>query len=344
MLVPVMVENDNPNDFVADLQLQSGVLSSRSQVAGSAGYRMKNMGKGAATGQNGRNHLKKELFQKKTYTEEAVIKDSHFNIYTGNPGYYTTTGDTVYFGTVRTLSDSAFLKSLRPVVQTTVKPYGIVGKERIVVGQDWVLGVILALWMVFASVRVEFPEYLGQIFSSLVNFNAGARLFRQRGYKTMYGAVRLDLIFYLILPLSVFQIAQFFKVDLSGYPSIVLFIGLLLIINGYFFIKILIHRLVGSIAMLKDQAEELVFNIRLYYRVLGFVLLPVVTIHAILPETNFITIWVMAVLIVLMYIGSVMRSIYLGYQKDISIFYLILYLCTLEILPLLLIFKLIIAT
>jgi len=73
-------------------------------------------------------------------------------------------------------------------------------------------------------------------------------------------------------------------------------------------------------------------------------LLPVVTVHAILAETNFITIWIMAFLIVLMNVATVIRSIYLGYQKDISIFYLILYLCTLEILPLLLIFKLIIAT
>jgi hypothetical protein len=69
-------------------------------------------------------------------------------------------------------------------------------------------------------------------------------------------------------------------------------------------------------------------------------LLPIVTIHTIIPETNIITIWVMAALIVIMYVSTAIRSIYLGNRKDISIFYLILYLCTLEILPLLLIFKL----
>ncbi len=330
-------------DFITEGEGSGGQLSQQGQIISHSLRRAKNTKKATVKGTVVKKQFRKDVFQKKTYSEEAVEKDTRMNIYTGNPGYYITAGDTLYFGSVTPLSDSAFVKALRPVISQTVKPYGIVGKERITPGQDWVLGLILILWMVFASVRVEFPEYLGQIFSSLVNFNAASRLFRQRGYKTMFGAMRLDLIFYLTLPLSVFQIAQYFKVDLSGFPSIVLFAGIFLVINSYFLIKILIHRLVGSIAMLRDQTDELIFNIRLYYRVLGFVLLPITTIHAILAETNFITIWIMAILIVLMYLATVIRSIYLGYQKDISIFYLILYLCTLEILPLLLIFKLIIA-
>ena len=344
MIVPFPVENENPTILVADMQGLSGRLSQQGRGVSNGGHLGSKTQKGVNKTIYSRNRLKKEVIQKKTYTEEANIKDGPWNIYTGNPGYYSTSGDTVYFGTVKSLSDSVFLKSQRTIVPVSVKPYGIVGKERTVPGQDWILGLILILWAIFASVRVEFPEYLGQIFSGLVNHNASSRLFRQRGYKMMYGTVRLDLIFYLIVPLSAFQIARFFKVDLSGVPPIVLYIGLLLVINAYFFLKIFIHRLVGSIAMLKDQTDELIFNIRLYYKVLGFILLPVVTVHAILAETNFITIWIMAFFIVLLNVATVVRTIYLGYQKDISIFYLILYLCTLEILPLLLIFKLILAT
>jgi len=344
MIVSMPVEIENPNNFVADLQGQSSRMSQQDRVGSKASHLEIKTSKNTNKNYYTKNRFKKEGVQKKGYTEEVDVKDGPWNIYTGNPGYYTTWGDTVYFGSVKSLSDSAFMKAQRTIVPVSVKPYGIVGKERIAPGQDWILGLILILWAIFASVRVEFPEYIGQIFSSLVNLNAATRLFRQRGYKMMYGTVRLDLIFFLIVPLSVFQIARFFNADLPGFPPIVLFIGLLLVINTYFFIKIFIHRLVGSITMLKEQTDELIFNIRLYYKVLGFVLLPVVTVHALLAETNFITVWMMAGLILLIYVATVIRSIYLGYQKDISIFYLILYLCTLEILPLLLIFKLILAT
>lgn len=286
-------------------------------------------------------HPKKEVNQQVNYSEESVVRDSRLNIYTGNPGYYATLGDTAYFGNVPTLSDSAFIQAQRAVIPVSTKPYGKVGKERIAPSQDWVLGLILILWIIFASVTANFPKYLDQIFVSLVNFKEATRLFRQRGYKMMFGAVRLDLIFHLVLPLSVFQIAQFFNVSIGAYPSIVLFIGLAAVINTYLFLKILLNKLVGSITMVKEQAKESLFNISLHYKALGFVLLPLVTIHAVLPLTNFITIWIMAVLLVILHIAAVIRTIYLAYQKEISIFYLILYLCILEILPLLLIFKLI---
>jgi hypothetical protein len=288
-----------------------------------------------------RRQLKKELIQKKTYSEEPVVKDSLWNIYNGNPGFYCTTGDTVNFGNVTTISDSAFLKAHRTIIPTTIKPYGIIGKELVIPNQDWVLGIILILWMIFASVRVGFLKYLGQIFISLINLSEAARLYRQRGYKTMYGAVRLDFIFHLIVPLSVFQILEFYKIDISGYPSFILFLALLLIINGYFFIKNSLYGLVGSLAMLKEQTDESVFNIKLYHKVLGLFLLPVVTVHAVIAGSNFITVWIMAGLVVITYLATVVRNVYLGHKKDISIFYLILYLCTLEILPLLLIFKLV---
>ena len=346
MLVFPFVENNISNIFVAYAMIQNSQPSVKKaipqkQIGIKAKSWVNNSSKAILKGKQTKNWVKKEVIRSKSYVEEPVVKDSLFNIYTGNPGFYSTDGDTLNFGYVKTLSDSAFLAAQRIIVPKTIKPYGFVGKEIVYSHQDWVLGLVLILWMLFASVRVGFTKYLEQLFMSLVNISAATRLFRQRGYKTMVGAIRLDFIFHLILPLSVFQIAGFFKIDFPGIPGILFFFILLLIINGFLFIKILLYRVAGSISMLKEQTEESVFNIKLYYKALGLFLLPVVTLHAIIAETNFITIWVMAAFVAIMYIVNVVRTIYLGNRKDISIFYLILYLCTLEILPLLLIFKLI---
>lgn len=345
MFVFPIVENEISEAFVADATVQTGQQSvSKATQQSKIISRTNTSGNiKAITFKNGafaKNQNYKENFQSKSFIEEPVVKDSLWNIYNGNPGFYITKGDTVNFGNVRTLTDSVFLERLHTVVPKTIKPYGFVGKEVTAPNQDWVLGIILILWVIFASVRVGFLKYLGQLFNSLVNFHAASRLYGQGGYKTMFGAVRLDIIFHLVLPLSVFQIATFFKIDIPGYPSILLFLAIILVINGYLFIKNMISRLAGSIVMLKEQTEESLFNIKLYYKALGLILLPVATIHAVMPESNLVTVWLMAGLIAIMYIAAVIRSIYLGNRKDVSIFYLILYLCTLEILPLLLIFKL----
>ena len=293
MFIFPLVANESPESSAAPLAGLSGrqpvvKATPRAKVAGIEkvvnGKQTKTSLKGKLTKlKNGKESLRN------TYSEEPVVKDSLWNIYTGNPGFYVTEGDTINFGHVTTLSDSAFLEVQRTIVPTTIKPYGFVGKELVLPNQEWILGLILILWMIFASVRVRFLQYLSQLFTSLVNFNAAARLFHQRGYKIMFGALRLDFIFHLIVPLSVYQIATFYKVDIPGFPPIFFFFALLLIINLYFFTKILLYRVAGSIVMLKDQTEESVFNIKLYYKALGICLLPIVTIHAIIPETNIIT-------------------------------------------------------
>ena len=346
MFVCNLVEKDNSDASASDATVQTGqqaVVKAAQQKQ--TGLKTKSVGTSNAI-TNARSNpgniaVKKEFFQKNSYAEEPIVKDASWNIYTGNPGLYITSGDNVNFGDVTTLSDSVFLLSRNTIVPKSTKPYGLVGKELILPNQDWVLGIVLIFWAIFASVRVGFLKYLGQLFVSIVNINAAIRLYQQRGYKTMYGAMRLDIIFHLILPLSVYQIAAFYKMDIPGYPAILFFLALLLVINAYLFTKILLYKLAGSIVMLKEQTDESVFNIRLYYKALGLILLPIVTVHAVIAQTNFITIWIMAALIVIMYFANVIRTIYLGIRKDISIFYLILYLCTLEILPLLLVFKLI---
>jgi len=346
MFVCNLVEKDNSDASASDATVQTGqqaVVKAAQQKQ--TGLKTNSVGsnntKTITKSNPGNITFKKEFFQKNSYTEEPVVKDASWNIYTGNPGLFITSGDNVNFGDVTTLSDSVFLLSRNTIVPKSTKPYGLVGKELILPNQDWVLGIVLIFWAIFASVRVGFLKYLGQLFVSIVNINAAIRLYQQRGYKTMYGAMRLDIIFHLILPLSVYQIAAFYKMDIPGYPAILFFLALLLVINAYLFTKILLYKLAGSIVMLKEQTDESVFNIRLYYKALGLILLPIVTVHAVIAQTNFITIWIMAALIVIMYFANVIRTIYLGIRKDISIFYLILYLCTLEILPLLLVFKLI---
>jgi hypothetical protein len=284
--------------------------------------------------------IKKALLKKELESQKA-FKDSLWNIYTGNPSLYSTEGDTVGFGNVQYLPDSVFLNpnKKQTVVEKSGKPYGIEGKLIHSTDQEWLLGIILIVWIIFASVRVGFNSYIGQLVGGLVNVGTANRLYRERNYKTLYGAVRLNLIFHLILPLSVFQILHYYNVNLPGYADLVLYLVLLITINGYFFIKFFLYRVIGSILMLQEKIDESIFHMRIYYMALGIILLPIVTIHAAQNKIAGISVWIMCVLIGIFYLASLFRSIYIGNNKGISIFYLILYFCMLEIFPLIFVFK-----
>jgi hypothetical protein len=284
--------------------------------------------------------IKKALLKKELESQKA-FKDSLWNIYTGNPGLYSTEGDTVGFGNVQYLPDSLFLPKKQTVtfVQKSNKPYGIEGKIIHPQSLEWLLGIILILWIIFASIRVGFNNYIRQVMGGLVNVGIATRLYRERSYKTLYGAFRLDLIFHIILPLSVYQILHYYSVNLPGYPDIVFYFVLLITINGYFFIKFFLYRVLASVLMLGEKIDESIFHMRMYYKALGIILLPVVTIHAVQYKISGISVMIMAGLIGIFYLASLFRSIYIGNRKDVSIFYLILYFCMLEIFPLILVFK-----
>jgi len=265
--------------------------------------------------------------------------DSLWNIYTGNPGYYSTEGDTVGFGNVEYLSDSLFQQQIRTSTEISSKPYGREGKILAFQREDWLLGILLLAWILFASLRVGFNKYLNLLMVSLVKVSAATRLYSESGYKKLYGNIRLNFIYYLIVPLAVYQILQFNNVNIPGLPGLLFFLILVICINGFLFLKNLMYHAVGTVIMLEDRIDESTFNMFLFYKALGIFLLPIVTIHAIEPRVTFVTVWIMMAMIVLLYFFSILRSIYIGNRKGISIFYLILYLCLLEILPLFLIFK-----
>jgi hypothetical protein len=277
--------------------------------------------------------------RKKEQRSLPASPDSTWNIYTGNPGFYSADGDTLYFGNTEFMPDSLFEEQIRMASSKSAKPYGMEGKVLNIPREDWLLGILLIGWILFASVKVGFNKYLNLLMGSLVKVSVATRLYTERGYKKLYGAIRLNFLFYLIVPLAVYQILDFYHVKIPGLKGPLFFLILFIAINTFILAKSLVYRSVGTVIMLEEEINESIFNIFLFYKGLALFLLPIVTIHAVEHRVNFVTIWIMIFLIALFYFVSILRSIYIGNRKGISIFYLILYLCLLEILPLFLIYK-----
>ncbi len=265
-------------------------------------------------------------------------RDLGVNIFTGNPGFYQADGDTLNFWSLTPVPvDSTAL--FKVAVEQPGKPYGFDGKPIKSVEQDWTFFLILIGWTVFASLQFGFSKYILQVFQSVVNYGAASRLYRERGYSNNFGVFRLNIIFFLFLPFPIFLIARDNGMTI-GSSGIEFFLIVFAVVNGYFMLKILLYKLLGSIFSQKETTGELVFNMMLYHNVLGLILLPVATIHSFVPAFGIFSMFLVPVLVAIFYLMSIFRSIYFAIREGISIFYLILYLCALEILPILLVVKL----
>lgn len=269
----------------------------------------------------------------------GAVRDMNANIYTGNPGVYLTEGDTLNFWSFTPVQADT-LTARVTMSEQPGKPYGFVGKQMVATGQDWTFFLILIGWTFFASLRFGFSKYMVQVFQSVFNFSIASRLYREQGYNNNFGLFRLNVIFYLFLPFPIYLIAKDNGVSLMGFSGIELYLIVLVVVNAYFMVKILIYKILGSVFSQRETTGELVFNMMLYNNILGLILLPVSTIHSMVPAFGAFSLFIVPVLIALFYLMSLIRSIYFAVRVGISIFYLILYLCTLEILPILLVVKL----
>ncbi len=206
---------------------------------------------------------------------------------------------------------------------------------------DWMIGIFILLLALLATIRLFFSKYLEQLFSSTINYATASRMFRERSFSLTHASFRLDVMFYLVFSLFIFQT---FETYLFGIQliSIVKFAIILAGVTVYFGLKRLAYFLQGSISDSLPETQEFLFNMNVYNRILGLFLLPVSLIIAFAPLRNAQIAIVGGVLVTAaFYFLLIFRGVKILMRKDFSIFYLILYLCTLEILPLFFIYKLV---
>lgn len=206
---------------------------------------------------------------------------------------------------------------------------------------DWLTGVVLVILLLGAAVRKAFGKYLSALFLSTVNYPAASRLFREQNISLRQGALLLDLFFLLTIGLFGYQLVKYSgaQLPISGF---LLYLACFGVIFLFFRIKEFLYRLLGFISETLPETSEYLFMMHSYNKVTGIFLLPVVLLTAWAPVSNPSGFLLAGLIIIaLFYLKTLQRGIKILLKKQFSLFYLFLYLCTLEFLPLLLFLKVI---
>lgn len=209
--------------------------------------------------------------------------------------------------------------------------------------QDWFTIIVIIAVVLIASVRHSFGNYLASLFQGFVNYSTASRMFRERNVSLNQGEIRLEIFSYFVTSLFFYQIVQYFSLNLpfDGYIKFALALGLVFL---YFLLKKILYLAMGFIFENTGETSEFLYNFGNYIRITGIVALPFVLLIAWAPfPTTYPLFATGLTFISILYLILIWRGIRIFLKKQFSIFYLFLYLCTLEILPLLVVLKLITA-
>ncbi|MCK3682487.1 DUF4271 domain-containing protein [Maribellus sp. YY47] len=207
---------------------------------------------------------------------------------------------------------------------------------------DWLVVAVFIAIALFATIRYSYIKYLNHLFLSLINYATSARMLQENNYPASHGAYRLDAIFYITFSIFVFQTFNLLD-PANSIKGITYFAFVLAGVLLYFLGKKLIYMAVGSLFETQTETSEYLFNVDNFNRSLGLILLPLVALVAFSPWDNkLFLIFAGLGIIVAFNLVLLQRGVIILLRKQFSIYYLFLYLCTLEILPLLLIYKIVV--
>ncbi|MDE5423513.1 DUF4271 domain-containing protein [Ancylomarina sp. DW003] len=236
--------------------------------------------------------------------------------------------------------------TIQHVIEKPVPKFGgeeISRFQNIGLGNDWFVGVILFSLFLLASTKFLFSKYLSKLIESIFNSHTANNLFLEKNINMVKGSVLVNLLFVVNISLFAINVMNHFSVSIdneNGFQEFLLvFVAVLCLYIG----KVIVVRSLGYIFNGNNESKEYLFTTFLYNKNLGLFLFPVIiALPFIQPHA---VIWLINIglfMLLFFYILRIARGLKILFRKHVSIFYMILYLCALEIFPLLMIYKLLV--
>jgi len=238
-------------------------------------------------------------------------------------------------------TDSLYQGLINPLIVKSIPlgEYGFVPKPKTQYIPDWTIILIVALFLLLALIRSTSETYIPQLFQSVFNKKIANRLFRERTTTLFNSSFLLDTFFTFITGIFIYQVVNHFSefTSTEGLVYCGLFVAVFL---TYLVVKFSLYRISGTIFDTYSETQEYLFHAKTGNRVMGIILFPIV-LFLFIVKGDFAEylLYFGIVLVVILNTINILRGMLIIAQKVFSVYYMILYLCTLEILPLLLVWK-----
>lgn len=209
---------------------------------------------------------------------------------------------------------------------------------------DWLFLILIMVLGVLTYLRVFYRKNFFQIIAACFNNNLTNQIVRDENLLMQRASVMLNVTFSIIAAAFIYLVSIHYEWSLDGMGTgFIRFVFLALIVSAAFTLKFLVLRLCAYLFNLGREMSTYIFNIFIINNLLGIALIPFVALILFgnMMDTSLLVILAVCVTGIA-YLYRIGRGFLIatGYP-GFSPFYLFLYLCALEIAPLLVLVKLV---
>ena len=207
---------------------------------------------------------------------------------------------------------------------------------------DWMLGIIVFSLILFSWIRVGYNRFYQTAIQASYNFFTARRINEEVNVTRNWVFHIMNFLFYINIALFLSQFLEYYHFTIYKLQGILLFLTIFIAILVLYNVKSILFHLLDFLFLGKKAFFTYISTIFLYNKMIGIILLPIIALIPYVPKH--ITPWLFyagTIIIIILYIFRIFRGLQICFKNRLSIFYLILYLCALEILPTLILFKVI---
>ncbi|WP_126244560.1 DUF4271 domain-containing protein [Chitinophaga rhizosphaerae] len=207
-------------------------------------------------------------------------------------------------------------------------------------GQDWLVYLVAGVVLLLGIIRSSYLKYFNDMFRAFFNPTLSQRQLKDQLSQSPFPNFLLN--FFFIISLGLYLYLLMYRLD---YPTDaiawMLIPGLMLLVGIIYLVKYVVLRFCGWLFGSEELVDAYVFILYLINKVLGILLAPFLVVLAFCsPEIASICLYISIFFIVLLVVYRYVRSYSLVRQYlSFSKLHFFLYLCAFEVVPVLIITK-----
>jgi len=204
----------------------------------------------------------------------------------------------------------------------------------------WIFVSMLLLLGFLAWIRIYYRNILTETLQASSNFQVASRMFNDNSLLQRQLDNALYLFYFLSAGIFLYMTEKKFQWEPYGLNGFRLYAFNVLLLSGVFLLRVVVINLCGYVFNRLSIFREYIYNTFIFNKLIGLAVLPVM-LFAFYARgwMGEIFEWLGIALVMVLIIMRIIRGLVLSFRKGISIFYMFLYLCALEIAPLILLYR-----
>ncbi len=207
-------------------------------------------------------------------------------------------------------------------------------------------GIILFLVLtLYVSIKVYDPKKIYKIFASVFSLQASKQLFREDYKLNKRVSVFLTISFILVISFLIYMTNHYFGFILSDVSPLKQYVFFLVTVCLVYSIRFLVSYLLSFVVSNTELDREYFFNTFVFSQTLGLILFPMIVL---IQFSKYPAEWFLYPAVIIcagFYVLRLFRGFVISVlEQNVGILYIFLYLCALEILPLLVLVKFLLTT